>query len=220
MTWVKRLQIRQHWPMAGPTIILIAVVILFFFVRHQNVGIRYYRPRSDEMVDYWSLMSEFSDVRGLLLALFIISIVVTLAIFLLTSRQKPEPIVGLVLALVANMCSFLTCFGSMWICGAILEHKQSVTFEGHNYHYAFMTNSTDDCDAPSFTYVVHECDGSNTSCYARYVHPDNYVLLASLAQPASLILNPSNSTLHLQIGGETVYTVQATEAAIVEDNDA
>jgi hypothetical protein len=202
---------------------LIAVLGWFVYVRYISHPPRfYYEPTYGAEVEFESLVSQTDPniEEYLPLVVFAGFILVGLTV-LIGSIRKPLRITALAVSgvVVANLCSFILYVGAILLdpCDTRVNSKQSISFGGLIYNLALVTNTTSDCDAWHWTYVLYECDESDATCRARYIHPYDYASLPEY-HTGTLLLDAIGDTLQLQVDGFAVYTVQATEAVSVEDN--
>lgn len=210
VSWIKRL-LHLNWPLIIAGGAFAVVIGWYFYVPNYLLGIPrfYYAPLLNETVDYWSLVSPRNNWLSYLpFVVVIIFSVITLIVFVKFDPRPARHFVGLCLTFLANICSLCVCIGAGFsYCETNITHQQTLDFHDSDYQLAYIQNSSSDCDAPSWTFVVYECDILEQICRTNYVHPQNP--FAPLADEATgtLIIDSVGDTLYLQIGGETVYTV-------------
>lgn len=183
MAWVNRLQLRKNWPLVMAVGSLIAVLGWFIYLRYISHPPRfYYEPAYGDDVEFQSLVSQSDPNLWSYLPLIVFAgfIIVGLTV-LLGSIRKPFRITALAVSgvIVANLCSLILLIGALLSgpCDTRVNSRQSISFGGLTYNLALVTNTTSDCDAFHWTYVLYECDDSERTCRARYIHPYDYLSL-------------------------------------------
>ncbi len=214
VSWEKRLQLRQNQPLVVVGAGFAVLIGWYLYIRNLPNSFFYYYPGYDEIDSYWSLVSRTHDhIFYISLALFIISCFAFIFSFgwVTNTRYKLRGIVfGLII--IENLASLAVWCGTFFMYGTSVNHIESAEFRGRHYNLAVVMTTSEAATRHSF--VLYECDMSDSGCVAQYVHPSEYAdgQIPDYEHRGALITDTSGDALHLHINGKTVYTIRADEA--------
>jgi hypothetical protein len=205
MTFLNRLRLRDNWPlwMAGAGFLLILSYLLYSQKIPQHPY--YYTEFSTSAIIYplLILVNSLEVLLGFTLVAFVVLLVVGVETF------KRRTIRSAVIFGVFICFPMFACMAvySLVFDGANFAHKESHKFNEHIYHLGEVT--LDRWDLGSGYFVVYECDQIGILCSPTY-SSDSYSLDNSyvwdydetLHSNTTLITDPANNQLYLQIGNE------------------
>lgn len=206
MTVIKRLHLRENWPLWVATA---GLVPIFSYLLYSQ-KIPKYGEFSTSPVIYISLV--LANSLYVLLFLTQVSIVILLVVGLWTLKQRT--IKRIVILCVFIPFPFLACMAvfSLFFDGANFTHKQSLKFNEQVYHLGEVTE--DIFDIPSAYFVVYECERTGILCSPIY--QDGGFLTESyryeeIYSNFGLIADPANSRLYLQLGEKRFLIIPKSE---------